>query len=166
MEARDGLVERFKLTTKQSDAILELQLHRLTQLAKDEILIELKEIRERIAEYESILASEKKLRGVIVKEFEEIKKEYGDERRTIIQDEAAEITLEDLIADEQVAVTVSHTGYLKRTAISTYRQQRRGGQGRMGMKTRDEDFVERLIIATTHNYLLCFTNTGRVFWLK
>src|SRR3954452_10945169 len=166
MAARIGSTEAGRLSAKQADAILELQLYRLTRLSTDEILNELGEIREKITEYESILASEKKLRGVIVKEMEEIKKNYGDERRTVIQDEAAEITLEDLIADEQVAVTVSHTGYLKRTPISTYRQQRRGGQGRMGMKTRDEDFVERLIIASTHNYLLCFTNTGRVFWLK
>src|SRR3954471_2528770 len=166
MATRLGTADAGRLSAKQADAILELQLYRLTRLSTDEILNELGEIREKIAEYESILASEKKLRGVIVKEMEEIKKNYGDERRTVIQDEAAEITLEDLIADEQVAVTVSHTGYLKRTPISTYRQQRRGGQGRMGMKTRDEDFVERLIIASTHNYLLCFTNTGRVFWLK
>ena len=121
-------------TSKQADAILELQLHRLTRLSIDEILKELGEIREHIAEYESILGSEKKLRDVIIKELEEMKKNYGDERRTIIQDEAAEIQLEDLIADEQVAVTVSHSGYLKRTAISTYRQQRRGGTGRKGMR--------------------------------
>ena len=166
VEAREGLMERFKLTTRQADAILELQLHRLTQLAKEEIIAELKQIREQIAEYESILASEKKLRSLIVKELEEIKKEYGDERRTILQDEAAEITLEDLIADEQVAVTVTHSGYLKRTPVSTYRQQRRGGTGRKGMSTRDEDFVEHLFIASTHAYILVFTNTGRVFWLK
>src|SRR5579862_3200376 len=153
-------------TAKQADAILELQLHRLTRLSIDEITNELKEQRERIEEYESILGSEKKLRAVIVKELEEIKKNYGDERRTIIEDEAAEIHLEDLIADEQVAVTVSHSGYLKRTAISTYRQQRRGGSGRMGMRTREEDFVEHLFIASTHAYILIFTNTGRVYWLK
>jgi len=150
----------------QADAILELQLHRLTRLSIDEILKELGEVRERIAEYESILASEKKLRGVIVKELEEIKKKYGDPRRTEIQDEAAEISLEDLIADEQVAVTVSHSGYLKRTPISTYRQQRRGGTGRKGMSTREEDFVEHLFVASTHDYILVFTNTGRVYWLK
>ena len=169
LEARDGLMESFKLSQRQSDAILDLQLHRLTQLAKDEILSELKEIRERIAEYESILASDKKLRGLIVKELEAIVKEYGgakDPRRTQIQDEAAELTLEDLIVDEQVAVTVSHSGYMKRTPISIYRQQRRGGTGRKGMSTREEDFVERLIIASTHAYLLIFTNTGRVYWLK
>jgi DNA gyrase subunit A len=169
LEARDGLVEKFKLSVRQADAILDLQLHRLTQLAKEEIVDELKEVRERIAEYESILGSDRKLRGVIVSELKDVLKEYGgekDARRTEIQDEAAEITLEDLIADEQVAVTVSHSGYMKRTPISTYRQQRRGGTGRTGMKTREEDFVEKLIIASTHAYLLIFTNTGRVYWLK
>src|SRR5271154_617747 len=154
------------LTYRQIDAILELQLYRLTQLSIDELLKELAAVRENIAEYESILASEKKLRGVIVKELEDVKKQYGDARRTLIVDESAELQLEDLIADEQVAVTVSHSGYLKRTPISTYRQQRRGGSGRLGMKTREEDFVSQLIIDSTHAYLLCFTNTGRVFWLK
>jgi DNA gyrase subunit A len=153
-------------TTKQADAILELQLHRLTRLSIDEIMSELKVTRDNISEFESILASEKKLRNVIIKELEEIKKQYGDARRTVIEDEAAEIKLEDLIADEQVAVTVSHSGYLKRTPISTYRMQRRGGTGRTGMKTRDEDFVEHLFIASTHAYILIFTNSGRVYWLK
>src|SRR5438477_663601 len=153
-------------TARQADAILELQLHRLTKLSIDEISNELKEVRDRITEYQSILASEKKLRGVIIKELEEVKKQYGDERKTVIEDEAAEIHLEDLIADEQVAVTVSHSGYLKRTPISTYRMQRRGGTGRTGMRTRDEDFVEHLFIASTHAYILIFTNTGRVYWLK
>jgi DNA gyrase subunit A len=153
-------------TAKQADAILELQLHRLTKLSIDEIGNELKQVRDNIAEYESILGSEKKLRSVIIKELEEVKELYGDERRTRIEDEAAEIVLEDLIADEQVAVTVSHSGYLKRTPISTYRMQRRGGTGRTGMKTRDEDFVEHLFIASTHAYILIFTNNGRVYWLK
>ena len=150
----------------QADAILELQLHRLTKLSIDEITKELTVTREHIADYESILSSEKKLRAVIVRELEEVKKLYGDDRRTVIEDEAAEIHLEDLIADEQVAVTVSHGGYMKRTPISTYRMQRRGGTGRTGMKTRDEDFVEHLFIASTHAYILIFTNTGRVYWLK
>jgi DNA gyrase subunit A len=154
------------LTLRQVDAILELQLYRLTQLSVDEILNELKTIREKIAEYESILASDTKLRAVIVKELEEVRDKYGDARRTQIIDESAELQLEDLIADEQVAVTVSHQGYLKRTPISTYRQQRRGGTGRMGMKTREEDFVSQLIINSTHAFLLCFTNTGRVYWVK
>ena len=153
-------------TSKQADAILELQLHRLTKLSIDEISNELKQVREAIAEFQSILASEKKLRGVIIKELEEVKKQFGDARRTVIEDEAAEIMLEDLIADEQVAVTVSHGGYMKRTPISTYRMQRRGGTGRTGMKTRDEDFVEHLFLASTHAYILIFTNTGRVYWLK
>src|ERR1700722_12779949 len=153
-------------TAKQADAILELQLHRLTRLSIDEISNELKDVRESIAEFESILGSEKKLRTVIIKELEEVKKLYGNPRRTQIEDEAAEIMLEDLIADEQVAVTVSHSGYVKRTPISTYRMQRRGGTGRTGMKTRDEDFVEHLFIASTHAYILIFTNTGRVYWLK
>ncbi len=154
------------LTLRQIDAILELQLYRLTQLSIDELLSELKQVRERIAEYESILASETKLRAVIVKELEEVRDKYGDARRTQIVDESAELQLEDLIADEQVAVTVSHQGYLKRTPISIYRQQRRGGTGRTGMKTREEDFVSQLIIDSTHAFLLCFTNTGRVYWLK
>ncbi|HXS14406.1 MAG TPA: DNA gyrase subunit A, partial [Acidobacteriaceae bacterium] len=154
------------LSYRQIDAILELQLYRLTQLSIDELLNELKAVRDNIAEFESILASEKKLRRVIIKELEDIRDKYGDARRTVIIDESAELTLEDLIADEQVAVTVSNTGYLKRTPISTYRQQRRGGTGRMGMKTREEDFVSQLIIDSTHAYLLCFTNTGRVYWLK
>jgi len=153
-------------TAIQAEAILELQLHRLTKLSIDEITKELNLTRENIAEFESILGSEKKLRGVIVKELEEVKKLYGDERRTKIEDEAAEIMLEDLIADEQVAVTVSHGGYLKRTPVSTYRMQRRGGTGRTSMKTRDEDFVEHLFVASTHAYILIFTNTGRVYWLK
>ena len=130
------------LTLRQIDAILELQLYRLTQLSID------------------------KLRAVIVKELEEVRDKYGDARRTQIVDESAELQLEDLIADEQVAVTVSHQGYLKRTPISIYRSQRRGGSGRMGMKTREEDFVSQLIIDSTHAYLLCFTNSGRVYWLK
>src|ERR1022692_3275815 len=153
-------------TQRQAEAILELQLHRLTKLSIDEISNELKEVREKIEDYESILASETKLRKVIIKELEEVKELYGDERRPRIEDEAAEIVLEDLIADEQVAVTFSHSGYMKRTPISTYRMQRRGGTGRTGMKTRDEDFVEHLFIASTHAYILIFTNKGRVYWLK
>ena len=164
---RDRLPHEEKgLTLRQIDAILELQLYRLTQLSIDELLNELRQVRERIAEYESILASETKLRAVIVKELEDVRDRFGDARRTQIIDESAELQLEDLIADEQVAVTVSHQGYLKRTPISIYRQQRRGGQGRMGMKTREEDFVAQLIVDSTHAFLLCFTNTGRVYWLK
>ena len=154
------------LSYKQIDAILELQLYRLTQLSIDELLKELAEVRDNITEFESILASPVKLRKVIIKELTEVRDRSGDARRTQIVDETTELQLEDLITDEQVAVTVSNTGYLKRTPISTYRQQRRGGTGRLGMKTREEDFVAQLIIDSTHAYLLCFTNTGRVYWLK
>ncbi len=154
------------LTPIQADAILELQLHRLTRLAQDEMMNELEAIRKQIVRYELILASDKELRKEIIKELEEVKELYGDERRTRIEDEAAEIVLEDLIADEQVAVTFSHSGYMKRTPISTYRMQRRGGTGRTGMKTREEDFVEHLFIASTHAYIMIFTNKGRVYWLK
>jgi DNA gyrase subunit A len=154
------------LSYRQIDAILELQLYRLTQLSIDELLNELAAVRDNIAEYESILGSPAKLRRVIIKELTEIRDKYGDPRRTQILDETAALTLEDLIADEHVAVTVSNTGYLKRTPISIYRQQRRGGTGRLGMKTREEDFVAQLIIDSTHAYLLCFTNSGRVYWLK
>ncbi len=154
------------LSFRQIDAILELQLYRLTQISIDELLNELRQVRGNIAEFESILASEPKLRSVIVKELEAVRDQYGDARRTHILDETAELQLEDLIADEQVAVTVSHSQYLKRTPISTYRQQRRGGVGRIGMKTREEDFVQQLIVNSTHAFLLCFTNTGRMYWLK
>jgi DNA gyrase subunit A len=154
------------LSLRQIDAILELQLYRLTQLSIDELLRELGQIRDSIAEYELILSSVQRLRAVITKELEDARDKYGDARRTQILDESVDMTLEDLIADEQCAVTVSNTGYLKRTPLATYRQQRRGGTGRIGMKTRDEDFVSQLIIESTHTYLLCFTNTGRVYWLK
>ncbi|HEX3663348.1 MAG TPA: DNA gyrase subunit A [Acidobacteriaceae bacterium] len=166
IDAATLITPTLTLSYRQIDAILELQLYRLTQLSIGELVDELKEVRTNIGEYESILASEKKLRQVIVKELEAVRKDYGDERRTQIIDETAELQLEDLIADEQVAVTVSHSGYLKRTPISTYRQQRRGGTGRLGMKTREEDFVSQLIVDSTHAYLLCFTNKGRVYWLK
>ncbi|HWG36255.1 MAG TPA: DNA gyrase subunit A [Terriglobales bacterium] len=168
-EAREGLVQKFALSEKQAQAILDLQLHRLTGLERQKILDELAEIKLRIAELESILASDKKLRGVIADELKDIRKDFGgdkDPRRTEIQDAAAEIVLEDLIKEETVAITVTHSGYLKRTPISTYRAQRRGGGGRKGAGTRDEDFVEHLFVSSTHSYILVFTNTGRVYWLK
>ncbi|HXR97240.1 MAG TPA: DNA gyrase subunit A [Terriglobales bacterium] len=168
-EAREGLVAKFKLSERQAQAILDLQLHRLTGLERQKILAELEEIRLRIAELESILGSDKKLRGVIADELKEIRKDYGgekDPRRTEIQAEVAEIAIEDLIKEETVAITVTHSGYLKRTPISTYRLQRRGGGGRKGAGTRDEDFVEHLFVSSTHSYILVFTNTGRVYWLK
>jgi DNA gyrase subunit A len=154
------------LTPIQVDAILELQLHRLTQLSVEEILKELKSIRERIAELEEILASEKKLKSVITAELKEVQKTYGDDRRTQIVDKVDEIKLEDLIADTDMLITVSHAGYIKRTAVETYRHQSRGGKGRIGARTREEDFVEHLFIASAHSYILLFTSKGRVYWLK
>src|SRR5579875_1385048 len=158
--------EVYGLSYTQIDAILELQLHRLTQLSVDEILKELAQIRERIAELREILASDKKLRGVIVSELKEIDKSYGDERRTQIVDRVEEIKLEDLIKDEEMAITVSHAGYVKRTPVDVYRHQSRGGKGRIGARTREEDFVEHLFIASTHTYILLFTSKGRIYWLK
>jgi|HubBroStandDraft_6_1064221.scaffolds.fasta_scaffold00102_4 DNA gyrase subunit A len=161
-----GSGEGMGLSYIQIDAILELQLHRLTQLSVDEILKELAQIRERIAELKEILASEKKLKGVIVGELREVLKDYGDERRTQIVDRVEEIKLEDLIKDEEMAITVSHAGYIKRTSVDVYRHQSRGGKGRIGAKTRDDDFVEHFFTASAHSYILLFTSKGRIYWLK
>jgi DNA gyrase subunit A len=165
-DARTGLMERFEFSQRQAQAILEMQLQRLTALERDKVQEEYDELQKKIAEYEEILRNEKVLRRVIVKELKEVQKDYGDERKTAIIDEQAEIGLEDLIAVEDVVITLSHSQYLKRTPLSTYRQQARGGKGRLGMKTREADFVEGLFVASTHSYILVFTNTGRVHWLK
>jgi len=154
------------LSYAQIDAILELQLHRLTQLSIDEILKELKSIRELIAELREILASDKKLKAVITVELREVHKAYGDDRRTQIVDKVDEIKLEDLIADTDQLITVSHAGYIKRTPAETYRHQSRGGKGRIGAKTKEEDFVEHLFVASAHSYILLFTSKGRVYWIK
>jgi DNA gyrase subunit A len=154
------------LSYVQIDAILELQLHRLTRLSVDEILKELAEIRALIEELREILGSEKKLKTVIVKELREIQKDYADARRTEIVGNVEEIKLEDLIADVEMAITVSHAGYIKRTPVDVYRHQSRGGKGRIGAKTRDEDFVEYLFVASAHSYILLFSSKGRVYWLK
>ena len=165
-EARDSLIARFDFSERQAQAIIEMQLQRLTGMERQKILDELAEIQRRIAEYLEILGSDKVLRDLIVKELKEVQKEYGDERRTEIIEDAGEIRLEDLVAVEDTAVTVTRGGYLKRTSVDTYRRQTRGGKGRIGMGTRTEDFVEHLIIASTHAYLLIFTTRGRVYWLK
>jgi DNA gyrase subunit A len=157
---------RFDFSERQAQAIIEMQLQRLTGMERQKILDELAEIQKRIAEYVEILGSEKVLKGVIIKELREVVKDFGDERRTEFLEDTGEIRLEDLVAVEDVAVTVTHGGYLKRTPVDTYRRQTRGGKGRIGMGTRTEDFIEHLIVASTHAYLLLFTNTGRVFWLK
>jgi DNA gyrase subunit A len=165
-DARDGLMARFEFTERQAQAILELQLQRLTALEREKVQQEYDELQKKIREYEEILASDRVLKKVIVDELKQVQKEYGDLRRTEIIEEQAEIKLEDLIAVEDVVITVSHSGYMKRTPLSTYRQQQRGGKGRLGMKTREEDFVEHLFIASTHSYILVFTNSGKVHWLK
>ncbi len=165
-DARDGLIRTFEFTERQAQAIIELQLQRLTGMEIDKILKELADIQVEIAEYLEILASDKKLRGIVVQELKDVQKEFGDERRTQIIEDTGEIHLEDLIQVEDVAVTVTHGGYLKRTAVDTYRRQSRGGKGRIGMGTRTEDVVEHLVVASTHAYLLVFTTKGRVFWLK
>jgi len=165
-EARTGLMETFDFTQRQAQAILEMQLQRLTALERDKVQNEYDELQKKIAEYEEILRNEKVLRRLIVKELKEVQKEFGDERKTAIIDEQAEIGLEDLIAVEDVVITLSHSQYLKRTPLSTYRQQARGGKGRLGMKTREADFLEGLFVASTHSYILVFTDTGRVHWLK
>jgi DNA gyrase subunit A len=165
-EAREGLVARFEMTEIQARAVLDLQLQRLTGMEREKILEELAEIRKKIQELEEILKSERKLKNVITSELKEVQKEYGDKRRTEIVEEQAEIQIEDLIPVEDVVVTVSRQGYLKRTPVDTYRNQGRGGKGRIGMKTREEDFVEHLFIASTHTYILIFTSRGRVHWLK
>jgi DNA gyrase subunit A len=165
-EAKAGLIERWEFSDRQAQAILDLQLHRLTQMEREKILEELKEIQALIAELRSILASEKKLKAVIVTELREVQKLFGDERRTQIVDKVEEIELEDLIADTDMAITVSHTGYVKRTPVELYRHQSRGGKGRIGARTKEEDFVEHLFIASAHSYILLFTSKGRVYWLK
>jgi DNA gyrase subunit A len=165
-EAREGLMETWKFTERQAQAILDLQLHRLTQMEREKIIEELKQIQALVAELKEILASEKKLKTVIVKELREVQKDYADPRRTEIVENVEEIKLEDLIADVEMAITVSHAGYIKRTPVDVYRHQSRGGKGRIGAKTRDEDFVQYLFVASAHSYILLFSSKGRVYWLK
>jgi DNA gyrase subunit A len=166
-EAREGLMAQFGLTQVQSQAILDMQLQRLTGLERQKIVDELAELLKTIERLRAILASERLLMQIIVDELKAVQAKYGDDRRTeIIEGEAGEISIEDLIAEEDMAITVSNTGYVKRTAISTYRNQRRGGKGRIGMRTRDEDFVSHLFVASTHAYIMIFSDRGRAYWLK
>ena len=165
-EARQGLMDSFELTERQAQAVIEMQLQRLTAMEREKILEELAAIQRRIAEYLKILGSDKVLRQVIIQELRDVRKRFGDERRTEIAGPVAEISIEDLIADEDMAITVTHNSYLKRTPVTTYRQQSRGGRGRIGMGTRTEDFIEHLLIGSAHSYVLVFTNLGRLYWLK
>jgi len=164
--AQQALVEKVGLSDKQAQAILEMRLQRLTKLEKDKILSEYEETKKRIEEYRAILSSEEKVRDIVKGELQEIRKQYGDERRTQILEEAGEIDYEDLIVEESMVVTITHRGYVKRTPLSTYRTQKRGGKGKVGISMADSDFVEDLFVSSTRSYLLVFTNSGRVHWLK
>ena len=165
-EAREGLMTQFQLSQVQSQAILDMQLQRLTGLERQKIVDELAEILKTIERLRAILSSEELLMQVVVEELRAVQAKFGDARRTEILEEEGELRIEDLIADEEVAITVTNTGYVKRTAISTYRAQRRGGKGRIGMRTREEDFVSHLFVASTHAYLMIFSDRGRAYWLK
>ncbi|MCL1926429.1 MAG: DNA gyrase subunit A [Syntrophorhabdaceae bacterium] len=165
-EAKEGLIANFRLSEIQAQAILDMRLQRLTGLERDKILQELKEVREEIARLRKILAEETELLRVVAEEFRQIRDAYGDARRSEIQRETKDLRIEDLIVDEEMVVTVSHTGYIKRNPISLYRTQRRGGRGKVGMGTKEEDFVSMLFIASMHTYVLFFSDHGKVYWLK
>ena len=164
--AKEGLMTNFGLSDTQAQAILELRLQRLTGLERDKIMEEHRETLELIGRLRAILADEKEIYKIIVTELQEIKKNYGDERRTQIVDRSEDISIEDMIVDEDMAVTISHEGYIKRNPVSLYRAQRRGGKGKIGATTKEEDFVECLFVASTHSYILFFTTIGKVYWMK
>ena len=165
-EARAGLMREFGLTEIQATAILDMRLQRLTQLERTKLIEEYQEVLKQIEYLKSVLASESLVRTIIQNELTEIRETYKDDRRTQIVKEEAEISLEDLIAAEEVIVTISHSGYIKRNAVSLYRAQRRGGKGKIGMGIKEEDFVETLFSASTHDSLLFFSDAGKVYWLK
>jgi DNA gyrase subunit A len=165
-EARAGLMRQFRLTEIQANAILDMKLQRLTQLERNKLVEEYQETLKRMEYLRSVLGSEALVRKIIKDELVAIKETYKDDRRTQIIPEEAEINIEDLIAQEEVVVTITHAGYIKRNPVSLYRAQRRGGKGKIGMGVKDEDFVETLFTASTHDYLLFFTDAGKVYWLK
>ena len=165
-DAREALMARFNFSELQARAILEMQLQKLTGLERQKLIDEYKEVIKLIAELEEILANESVLRNLIVKELREVQKEYGDKRRTEIIESGAELTLEDLIADEDMAITVTHSGYIKRTPVSVYRAQRRGGTGRKGATTKTDDVVDHIFVASAHSYVMIFTSKGQVYRLK
>lgn len=165
-EAREGLMTKFGLSEIQAKAILAMRLQQLTGLERDKVRAEYDELQRKITDLKAILASESMQRDIVKTETNEIRDRFGDERRTSIELEEADINMEDLIEDEEVIVTISHAGYIKRTPISEYRAQSRGGRGSKGVRTRDEDFVEHMFAATNHQTLLLFTETGRCFWLR
>jgi DNA gyrase subunit A len=165
-EAREGLMVNFALSQVQAQAILDMQLQRLTGLERQKIIDELVELMKTIERLRAILSSDELVTQLVIGELKAVRDKFGDERRTEIIDESGELRIEDLIADEDMAITVTNTGYIKRTPISTYRMQRRGGKGRIGMRTREEDYVTHLFIASTHSYIMIFTDRGRAYWLK
>ena len=165
-EAREGLIAQFSLTLIQAQAILDMQLQRLTGLERQKILDELAELQKTIERLRAILGSDELLMKLVVDEMKAARDRFGDDRRTTIIDQSGEFRIEDLIADEDMAITVTGSGYIKRTPISTYRMQRRGGKGRIGMRTREEDFVSHLFIASTHAYIMIFSDRGRLYWLR
>ena len=165
-EAKEGLMSRFGLTALQAQAILDMRLQRLTGLEQEKIRAEYEELKRQIAWFEKILADEKVLMKVIEEELLAIKEEYADARRTEIISQAEELSIEDLVAQEDMVVTVTHRGYIKRLPVTTYRSQRRGGRGKRGVEAGEEDMVTQLYVASTHDQFLCFTNIGRVYWLR
>ena len=165
-EAKQRLMKEFGLTDTQAQAILEMQLQRLTALERGKIEAEYLELIKKIQIYKSILASDKKIEEIIKEECRQLQKQFADERRTRIVAEVEDIEIEDLIAEEDMVITISHLGYIKRLSVSSYRKQRRGGRGVTAMETREEDFVKHLFIASSKDCLLIFTNKGRAYWLK
>ena len=164
--ASDQLQKRFKLSERQAEAILNMRLAKLTGLEIEKLEAELKEVRAFVKELRDILASRPRRMQIIRDELQDVLKRFGDERRSEITSDEGEFTIEDLIAEEDMVITISHSGYIKRTSVSTYRKQRRGGRGLSGQTLKDEDFIEKLFIGSTHDYILCFTDDGRCFWLK
>lgn len=165
-EAKEALMKRYRLSGIQAQAILDMPLKRLTALERSKLEEEYLALLKRISQLEAILASEAKVLAIIKEDLGELGKRYGDERRTQITEEVQELSFQDLVAEEDVVVTISHTGYIKRLPVASYRKQGRGGKGVMGAELREEDFIEQLFVASTHDYLLCFTDKGQVYWLK
>ena len=165
-EAREKLIERFELTDIQARAIVEMRLRQLTGLEQDKLRAEYEELMIKIADLKDILANEDRRMSIIKEELAYIKEKYGDERRSVIEYSADEMRIEDLIPNKEVVITISHAGYIKRTALDEYRVQSRGGVGAKGSATRDKDFLEHLFVATNHNWLLIFTEKGKCFWMR